>query len=80
MTEVQAEFTPEEEARIKWKDLLLGTTQVVVETAPVEEQIAEAEVKDTVVAPKVVAPEVEEDSPEAVLSQLYKSMLKGVKD
>ena len=75
MAEVQEEFTPEEEARIKWKNLLLGKTEAVVEPAPVEEEIAETEVESTVVVPEVI-----EDSPEAVLSQLYKSMLKGVKD
>jgi hypothetical protein len=74
MAEVQVELTPEEEARIKWESLLLGKTQAVVEPAPAEEEITEPEVEG------IVAPEIVEDSPEAVLSQLFKSMVKGVKD
>ena len=74
MAEVQEEFTPEEEeARIKWKNLLLGSAKAVDETVPAEEeQVAEA-----IVQAPVVMPEVVENSPESVLSQLYKSMLKA---
>jgi hypothetical protein len=74
MAEVQEEFTPEEEeARTKWKNLLLGSAEAIDETAPAEEeQVAEAKVQAPVVTPEVV-----ENSPESVLSQLYKSMLKA---
>ena len=74
MAEVQVELTSEEESRIKWESLLLGKTQAVVDPAPAEEAV---EVK---VEAATVTPEVIEDSPEAVLSQLFKSMVKGVKD
>jgi hypothetical protein len=74
MAEPQIELTPEEEARIKWESLLLGKTQAVVEPVIVEE-VVEASVEGTTVAPEEI-----EDSPEAVLSQLFKSMVKGVKD
>jgi hypothetical protein len=73
MAEVQVELTSEEESRIKWESLLLGKTQAVVEPVPVEEQITEIE-------GTVEVPEEIEDSPEAVLSQLFKSMVKGVKE
>ena len=70
MAEVQVEFTSEEEARIKWEQLLRGKSIAVDEPALVEEDAKGTE--------KV--PEVIEDSPEAVLSQLFKSMVKGIKD
>lgn len=69
MAEVQVEITPEEEARIKWQNLLLGKSQAVVEPDPVIEEPSEE-------IPTALE-EVAEDSPEAVLSQLYKSMLKA---
>jgi len=71
MAEVQVEFTPEEEARIKWQNLLLGKTQAVVEPDPVIEEPIE-EIPDA-----LETVDVPEDSPEAVLSQLYKSMIKA---
>lgn len=75
MTEAQKELTPEEEARIKWESLLLGRTQAVVDAVPAEEVTTEAEVEDTELVPDVI-----EDSPEATLSQLFKSMVNGVKE
>jgi hypothetical protein len=70
MAEVQVEFTPEDEARIKWQNLLLGKTQAVVdEPAPA--------VEETIELVAVSGAEVVEDSPEAILAQLFKSMKKA---
>jgi len=73
MAEVQVELTSEEESRSKWESLLLGKTQVVDEPVPAVEEITEVESTEAVL-------EVVEDSPESVLSQLFKSMVKGVKE
>jgi len=70
MAEAQVEFTPEEEARIKWENLLLGKSQAAGKPTLAEEEL----VDEPVVEPAVP---VIEESPEAVLSQLYKSMLKA---
>lgn len=75
MAEVQVELTSEEESRTKWEQLLRGKSVAVNEPVPVEEESAEAvEVVEDIV------PEVIEDSPEAVLARLFKSMVKGVKE
>lgn len=73
MAEVQVEFTSEEEARIKWENLLLGKTHAVVKPTPATEEL----IDEPVIEPAII---VMEDSPEAVLSQLFKSMVKGIKD
>jgi hypothetical protein len=68
MTDVQTEIEVEIETKNKWDQLLRGTTQAVVEPDPVVEEISESE--------EEISVEITEDSPEAVLAQLYKSMIK----
>ena len=69
MDEAQVELTPEEEARIKWEQLLRGKP-TVVEPTPIEE-VVEATVKPTIVLRPVI-----DNSDEAVLARLHKSMKK----
>jgi hypothetical protein len=71
MAEAQIELTPEEEARIKWEQLLRGKPTVVVDTVPEEEAVEEALEEPT--EPEVI---VVDNSQEAVLAKLYKSMIK----
>jgi hypothetical protein len=71
MVEEQVELTPEEEARIKWEQLLRGKPTVVVDTVPEEEAVEEALEEPT--EPEVI---VVDNSQEAVLAKLYKSMIK----
>jgi hypothetical protein len=71
MAEAQIELTPEEEARIKWEQLLRGKPTVVVGTVPEEEAVEEALEEPT--EPEVI---VVDNSQEAVLAKLYKSMIK----
>jgi hypothetical protein len=66
MADTQVELTPEEEARIKWEQLLRGKSAVVVDTVVVTEEVEEPEEVE-------VVPEVTDDSSEAVLARLYKS-------
>ena len=66
MADTQIELTPEEEARIKWEQLLRGKSAVVVDTVVVTEEVEEPEEVE-------VVPEVLDDSAEAVLARLYKS-------
>jgi hypothetical protein len=68
MVEEQVELTPEEEARIKWEQLLRGKSTVAVEPEPVEEsaEVLEEAVKE---------PLVIDNGREAVLARLYKSMV-----
>jgi len=69
MAETQIALTPEEESRIKWEQLLRGKPVVVDDPTPaVEESI---EVEDIAIAPDEI-----EDTPEAVLARLFKSMVK----
>jgi hypothetical protein len=68
MAEAEVELTPEEEARIKWEQLLRGKSTVAVEPEPVEES-AEV-VEETVKEPLVI-----DNGREAVLARLYKSMV-----
>ena len=70
MAETQIELTPEEEARIKWEQLLRGKTVVVDEPVPVVEE--STEVQDIAIASEEI-----EYSPEAVLARLFKSMVKA---
>ena len=70
MAETQIELTPEEESRLRWENLLLGKAQAVVESISVIDEPNEE------IPPALETIEVVEDSPEAILSQLYKSMLK----
>ena len=69
MAETQLELTPEEEARIRWEQVLRGKPVGVVEPAPEMEEVI-------VVEETIAAPEVIENSPEAVLARLFKSMIK----
>lgn len=69
MAEEQIELTPEEEARLKWEQLLRGKSTVVVETTPIVEE--SDEVEDVAVEPESV-----DDSAEAVLARLFKRMKK----
>ena len=66
MADTQIELTPEEEARIKWEQLLRGKSAVVIDTVVVTEEVEEPEEVE-------VVPEVLDDSAEAVLARLYKS-------
>jgi hypothetical protein len=66
MADAEVELTPEEEARIKWEQLLRGKSAVVVDTVVVTEEVDELEEIEAV-------PEVIDDSAEAVLARLYKS-------
>jgi hypothetical protein len=68
MAEAEVELTPEEEARIKWEQLLRGKSTVAVEPEPVEEsaEVVEEAVKE---------PLVIDNGREAVLARLYKSMV-----
>jgi hypothetical protein len=68
MAEEEIELTPEEEARIKWEQLLRGKSTVAVEPEPVEEsaEVLEEAVKE---------PLVIDNGREAVLARLYKSMV-----
>jgi|LakMenEpi03Aug12_release.lakeMendotaPanAssembly.Ray.scaffolds.fasta_scaffold245892_4 hypothetical protein len=68
MAEEEIELTPEEEARIKWEQLLRGKSTVAVEPEPVEEsaEVVEEAVKE---------PLVIDNGREAVLARLYKSMV-----
>ena len=66
MADTQIELTPEEEARIKWEQLLRGKSAVVADTVVVTEEVEEPEEVE-------VVPEVLDDSAEAVLARLYKS-------
>jgi hypothetical protein len=68
MAEAVVELTPEEEARIKWEQLLRGKSTVAVEPEPVEEsaEVVEEAVKE---------PLVIDNGREAVLARLYKSMV-----
>tara|TARA_R110000772_G_scaffold1566_9_gene5378 strand:- start:20841 stop:21050 length:210 start_codon:yes stop_codon:yes gene_type:complete len=67
MAEAQIELTPEEEARIKWEQLLRGKPTVVDEPMPVEELVE--------LAVEEALPVVIDNGPEAVLARLYKSMV-----
>lgn len=67
MAEEQIELTPEEEARIRWEQLLRGKPTVAVE--PVVEE--SAEVVEEVAKEALVI----DNGPEAVLARLYKSMV-----
>lgn len=71
MVEEQVELTPEEEARIKWEQVLRGKPTVVVDTMPDEEALEELPTEPT--EPEVI---IVDNSPEAVLAGLYKSMIK----
>ena len=68
MAEAEVELTPEEEARIKWEQLLRGKSTVAVEPEPVEESA-------DVVEEAVKEPLVIDNGREAVLARLYKSMV-----
>jgi hypothetical protein len=68
MAEEEIELTPEEEARIKWEQLLRGKSTVAVEPETVEES---AEVVDEAVKEPLVI----DNGREAVLARLYKSMV-----
>ena len=72
MAEEELELTPEEEARIKWEQVLRGKPAVVVEPVLVEEETTE-EMLLELTEPVVI---VVDNSPEAVLAKLYKSMIK----
>jgi hypothetical protein len=67
MAEEQIELTPEEEARIRWEQLLRGKPTAAVE--PVVEE--SAEVVEEVAKEALVI----DNGPEAVLARLYKSMV-----
>lgn len=70
MAEEQIELTPEEEARIRWEQLLRGKPTVAVEPVLDEEESVEAEEEEVDLAPVVI-----DNGPEAVLARLYKSMV-----
>lgn len=68
MAEVQSELTPEEEARIKWEQLLQGKSVAADDSVPAEDLV------ETMPSEPVL--DVVDNSPEAVLAKLYKSMIK----
>ena len=70
MAEEEIELTPEDEARIKWEQVLRGKPTVVVDPAPVEEETTEITETEVETAPVVI-----DNGPEAVLARLYKSIV-----
>lgn len=70
MAEEEIELTPEDEARIKWEQVLRGKPTVVIEPVPVEEETTEITETEVETAPVVI-----DNGPEAVLARLYKSMV-----
>jgi hypothetical protein len=70
MAEEQIEISPEEEARLRWEQVLRGKSTTVVETVAIIEE-------SNVVEDVAVEPESIDDSPEAVLARLYKDTAKA---
>jgi hypothetical protein len=69
MAEELIDLTPEEVSRLKWEQLLRGKPVVVVESVPEVEEVI-------VVEEPIAISEVTDDSVEAVLARLHKSMTK----